>query len=375
MVNYTLKLLKCKAFKSNIKKAFEGVQFFERIRKFKDMKIFTNIFLRFIISGLSLLSLAHCYMVIAEQSITDTSFKKIFQKHDKFKQVFEKLLNNKEYSNRKNKKILGRKECFALDTTYLKEEGCNNEVYRIHTCYALTRNQISGVNVTDSHTAESVKNFNITKNALYLADRAYCTAQQIAFMHENNADFIFRMKYNGIKLYANKECTEAFNIAKYLSTKTGIVSKFVYLKYNKKTIQIKIVAKQLSDYIKAEHQKKTIRKAHKRGDKIKDDTLEMCGWLILATTVKNYSNKSILDTYRLRWQIELLFKRFKTFMDFHKIRKSSANYAFSYIYLSLIAYFSLELFIMKKNKYFVELKITSLWIQIAIAYSILFFYP
>lgn len=372
MVNYTTKIAKSKSVREKIGKYFEEVEIYQRKRKFKSNKILSNILMNFIITGISFFSLSVSCIKSDNIKASDTTFKKLFQKCDKFKEVYENLLNARENCETKSKKVLGYKQCFLLDTTSLKEEGHKGEVYRIHSSYALTRSQISSVNVTDSHTAESVTNFEIVENALYLADRAYCTSSQLTHLFENKADFIFRMRYNAMKLYKDKDCTERFDVINFLSSSDrNNTSKSVYIQHDKKINKIKIVAKRLGQDVTESNRKSVLKKAQKRGDVVKPETLAMCEWLILATSITDRSNESILKTYRLRWQIELLFKRFKTFINLHKIRKSTKNYAFSYIFLSLILFFALELFVELNQDFFKKLKISSNWAKISISYFFL----
>ena len=376
MVNYTTKIVKSKVIKEKIGKYFEQVEIYQRKRKFQSNKILSKILINFIITGISFFSLSIVCIKSDNIKASDTAFKKLFQKCNKFKEVYDNLLNARENCATKSKKVLGYKQCFLLDTTSLKEEGHKGEVYRIHSNYALTRNQISSVNVTDSHTAESVKNFEIVENALYLADRAYCTSSQLTYLIKNNADFIFRMKYNGMKLYADKDCTDRFNVVNFLSSSNrDNTSKSVYIQYDNQINKIKIVAKRLGKDVTEANRKSVLRKTQKRGDTVMPETLVMCEWLILATSLTDKSNESILKTYRLRWQIELLFKRFKTFINFHKIRKSTKNYAFSYIFLSLIVFFILELLVELNHDFFKHENISSNWIKCAVSYFFLLVFP
>jgi IS4 transposase len=57
---------------------------------------------------------------------------------------------------------------------------------------------------------------------------------------------------------------------------------------------------------------------------------------LAASLDSNYSAEDILEVYRLRWQIELLFKRIKQNLKIQSIRKGSENYALAMVYLRLI---------------------------------------
>jgi len=54
------------------------------------------------------------------------------------------------------------------------------------------------------------------------------------------------------------------------------------------------------------------RKASKKQTKTKPETLEYAKYVIVFTTQPTAAAGQILEWYRLRWQIELVFKRLKT---------------------------------------------------------------
>jgi IS4 transposase len=60
--------------------------------------------------------------------------------------------------------------------------------------------------------------------------------------------------------------------------------------------------------------KKLKREASKRQSELKPETIEYAKYIIVFTTLptSDFSTKEVLDWYRLRWQIELVFKRLKS---------------------------------------------------------------
>ena len=60
-------------------------------------------------------------------------------------------------------------------------------------------------------------------------------------------------------------------------------------------------------------------KAKAKGKHLKEETLWWAEWVVLVTTLdeQDWPNAWVLQLYRARWQIELLFKRLKTFLQMH----------------------------------------------------------
>lgn len=90
---------------------------------------------------------------------------------------------------------------------------------------------------------------------------------------------------------------------------------------------VRIFGLKLPEAKQADAEKRIRRKASRNQRTASEQTVEMAKWLILATSLpETYSDKELSEIYRLRWQIELHFKRAKSFLHFHKFRRSSAIY-------------------------------------------------
>ena len=58
------------------------------------------------------------------------------------------------------------------------------------------------------------------------------------------------------------------------------------------------------------------------------ETLLSAGWVMAITSLgAEYSGEEIMYLYRSRWQVELLFKRFKQNFSIQTIKADSAAYA------------------------------------------------
>ena len=82
------------------------------------------------------------------------------------------------------------------------------------------------------------------------------------------------------------------------------------------------VIKQTPQCKKAEEAR--VREHSKRNNhEIADRTVELCGYLLVFTTISAevYSGNFIVRAYRIRWQIELLFKRLKTLLELGQLHK------------------------------------------------------
>lgn len=175
------------------------------------------------------------------------------------------------------------------------------------------QNQISRVAITegcrndqgyDDHLSS------IQKDALYLQDLGYFKLSTFSKMHSNGAYFISRYLY---PTAISDESNQPINLAKELKKSNLFFTKNVWIG-KKQRIKVRLIASRLP---KAEVEKRIqyIRmKAYKRGGTPTKEALNLAQWSIFVTNAPEamLKDSQIHLVYSLRWQIELLFKLFKS---------------------------------------------------------------
>lgn len=91
-------------------------------------------------------------------------------------------------------------------------------------------------------------------------------------------------------------------------------------------------------------QEKIRRKANKNGRTIKPETLEYAKYIILFTTFPEdrFSPVDVLEWYRLRWQVEFVFKRFKSLAQLGHLPKYDDESAKAWLYGKLFVALIIE---------------------------------
>lgn len=173
--------------------------------------------------------------------------------------------------------------------------------------------------ITDNHTAENISLLPIEEQSLYLADRAYGKARQLAHLADNQADFIIRITPNRLNVYADKECRQRIDFPSLLSEPITSFSMHAFFRYSGHTYPIRIIGEKLPEEKQSDAEKRVRKKAAKNRNKLQESTILFSKWLIVASTVNDsVAGREILAAYRQRWQIELLFKRSKTLLGLKK---------------------------------------------------------
>jgi IS4 transposase len=98
--------------------------------------------------------------------------------------------------------------------------------------------------------------------------------------------------------------------------KKGQIDQPIWLGRNAKIppLAMRLVAVRKPPAAIAEARRKAKREAQKKSRKVSEGTLLACEWVILVTSLsaETFSTDDILKLYRMRWRIELAFKRLKS---------------------------------------------------------------
>jgi len=222
----------------------------------------------------------------------------------------------------RNSSGLGR--IILVDATRLKQVGGTGDDWRVHSAYDLRASRLIQVHVTDKHTAESLQHFQLQRFDLLIADRGYGYRKNIAYAYQQQAYVILRFVPSTCPLL--DRYGQPLDVVAWLKqVKKGKHCRNAWCIHEGKKYHVRIIASALPPEKAAEARKKREQEAKKKGKQLQPDTLFLVGWSLLITNLpkRPWSYKHILQLYRARWQIELLFKRMKQMMDMHVTRSKT----------------------------------------------------
>ena len=340
-LNYTLKIEEIQGIKEKIREikrkiitAIKKSNILKRKRIIKKYSTLVQAAILYIVEKLSFQRLSDVMAAKYGVIMSDTAWKKQISKvAPVFYDVIIAYLN--KTSNNEKNKVLGYPS-YAIDATDISYEGKKGTALRAHTEYDLSNNGYFNSHIADVHTGESVKLHNIKAHSLYFADRAYGRTQQMAYMFENQAEFIFRFSPSQIRLYKDADCTKKINFKEHFSDEGKIISMECFFKHKQVSKKIRVIIAPIPKEKIENVVKKVKRKSLKGQNRLSENTLIYAKWLFLATSLTNiFSSESIISAYRKRWQIELHFKRSKSLLRFHRLRRCSFKYAYSTVFIWL----------------------------------------
>ena len=223
-------------------------------------------------------------------------------------------------------------QVLAIDASDIVEKGAVKNLWHLHYAvdiFSLTCNQFK---ITRQSTGESLKNFTLAKGCLVIADRAYGTIKSIEHCLAAGGDFIIRIKNKAFNIY--DASGKKLDFADWLCTVDETAQELiVYIKNSeKKLIPLRICAcKKTKAEIAVE--KSRIKKLEsKKQIKLSNETIFTHNYMFVITSLPlEISAEEILSCYRLRWQVELVFKRLKSLLELGSIPTKTEEAAETWI--------------------------------------------
>ncbi len=227
----------------------------------------------------------------------------------------------------------------AFDATTVKEPGKTGSLWRIHYSVSLPSLNCDFFKLTETEgngTGESFSQFPIQKGDYILADRGYSTANGLQYATANGAFVTVRVNTTALPLLDRRG--NDFDLLKALASikKPGISKAWKVAAYtrNKFLVEGRLCVIRKSDEAIRLAQEKIRAKAIKKSIETKPYTLEYAKYIILFTTFPEdeFSPSEILEWYRIRWQVELVFKRFKSLAQLGHLPKQDDESAKAWLY-------------------------------------------
>lgn len=230
------------------------------------------------------------------------------------------------------------------DGTCVSKPGSTGTDWRVHGVFDLGRGGFSHLELTDRHGAEALERGAPLAGEIRIGDRNYARApvlQRFRSRSGGTADFIVRLGWNALQL--TSPAGKPFDLIGYLQClPTGLSPHEVNLRApvgrDEPALALRLIVQRKTPEA-AEATRLALRRAAASKAKTLDPrSLIAAEFMILATSLpKNgYSAKAVLAVYRLRWQIELAFKRLKSLLHIDQLPTRTERGSRSWLYAHLI---------------------------------------
>lgn len=223
----------------------------------------------------------------------------------------------------------------AVDATVLCGPGAVGTDARIHTKLRVADVSLTDVQVTDEHGGESLRRFAWEPGELAVGDRAYFSPIGIEHVLDDGADVLVRYRLDGVELRAaTGETIDVLACVSHLAVGETLDAD-VTAKLPSRVEPGRLIAYRLPDDVVVRARERMRRE---KGSALSARVYESAKYVLLfTTTMRNRLDaQRCLQGYRLRWQIELQFKRWKSLCGFDSLPNQRDDTTLAWLYAKVL---------------------------------------
>ncbi len=228
-------------------------------------------------------------------------------------------------------------ELVLVDGSSFAGPGADGTDAQIHLQLRLADLAILGAEVGDRTTGETLKRFSWKEGQLAVCDRGYANPPGVAHVVGQGGDVLVRVNRSALPLF--DKSSVRVDLRGWLRSLRGHQAKerwvAIYDRETEQCIEGRLIACRLPA---AEAEKARARTRRELGAKTTEQDLEAAQYVVLFTTVPaaRLSAAECLGLYRLRWQVELAFKRWKSLCHFDRLPNYRDDTIMSWLYGKLL---------------------------------------
>lgn len=206
-----------------------------------------------------------------------------------------------------------------VDATHVKEPGKTGSCWRIHYAFALPTfscQHFSLTATTGKGVGESFVHFPVNANDCLIGDRGYSQIDSVASVADRHGFVLIRYNPFHLPLYTptGKRFQLDRALARWPQQHQRRMWRCAVAHPEGRLIAGRLIAVRKSQTAVAAAIKQALRKASQKQYTLKRPVLEYTKYVMVFTTLPDdrFDSERCLEWYRVRWQIELVFKRLKS---------------------------------------------------------------
>jgi hypothetical protein len=232
------------------------------------------------------------------------------------------------------------KDVYLIDGSEVVYGGSKKNYSMLHYCLDAYTLSMKEMHLTGGHEGEKLARFELPgPGVIVLADRMYGNIPGMEHLRERGSGFVLRLRGRAFTVYDGAgrkiELLDRFRGLK--EGESG--SARVYYRVNGQDIPVRVCAlrkDQESERAGLKRLTKT-KQRKRRGGPVSDVQRAYNKYIVVATSLdEGVPAERVLELYRVRWQIELAFKRLKSLFQYNEIPVKLERSARAWFYGKLL---------------------------------------
>jgi hypothetical protein len=270
------------------------------------------------------------YQLILEEQIDE-----IIEQNDIFKEFKNVYLQDSSIIN-----------FYKIKSEFFKGSGGskNQSSYKLNLIFNIAKMSVKSMTIHGANENDQSLSPNtlehLNRGDLHIADLGYFVLGDFKKMDDIGAYFLSRYK-SRTNIYLKKEDKDKFDLISYLGKQKGNIIEFeeIYIGKNER-LKSRIICYRLPKDVADNRIRKKRAEYKKRGvNSPSKDLLESLKYAIFITNIpkEKVSAEMVGTLYKIRWQIELIFKEFKSLMNIDVMHGKNEATINTFIYGKLIS--------------------------------------
>ncbi len=227
----------------------------------------------------------------------------------------------------------------VIDASVVMAPGGVGVDWRVHARLDLAALRLTSIEVTGPEGGESLDRHALAPGEVALADRGYAHREAVAGVLEAGAHVVVRGNWQNFPLETRKG--GRLDVVACLETLApGEIGDWpVRFRSKRKAYPLRLIAIRKSEAATARERAKIRAAAQRKGRQPDPQGLRAAAFIYVLTDLpaEVLPASEALELYRLRWQIELAFKRLKSILKLDHLRAHDPRLARTYLYGKLLA--------------------------------------
>jgi hypothetical protein len=206
-----------------------------------------------------------------------------------------------------------------IDATTVPKAGAaakkGSQLWRIHSAFDLPHERFGHFELTDQKEGERLDRIPVVRGEIRLGDRAYLQPDRMAAVLDAGADVLIRAGWkSACWLDAKGHPLDLIALLRKAAAH-GLIDRSIWIRRKHgPCLGLRLVAIKKPPEAAAAARRKAHRDAQREGYQLSQQALAAADWVILVTSLPpaEFTTADVLALYRLRWRIELAFKRLKS---------------------------------------------------------------
>jgi len=221
-----------------------------------------------------------------------------------------------------------------VDASVITQPGSTGTDWRLHVGFDVGASRLDEWEVTDKHGGETLVRHAVAQGEILLGDRAYGHRASLGYMLNLGAQVVARI--NGCSLPMKTVQGKRLDVRTWLAglaPRTQTIERAVQIETPHGVFALRLIARRLPPHAVAAATRRAAKTSRKNGTALSRLTRVMAGWVVVVSNLpaEYWSAGDVLVLYRVRWQVELLIKRYKSLLQIDHLRSSAAELAQVYL--------------------------------------------